>query len=171
MASIDARRLAIEPQLHDATSLARDAFDLHGALTQEKKITLRLDLHVENVTVCCDHDRTLQVFSNLLGNAIKFCKAGDAITIGADLVDGSVRFSVTDSGPGIAPSDLPRLFDAYWSAKRHAKKGTGLGLYISKGIVEAQRGTIAASSQPGHTRFEFTIPSNSSCPGGPSQDG
>ena len=67
--------------------------------------------------------------------------------------------TVSDTGPGIPESDLPHIFEPYWSAKKHAKKGTGLGLYISKGIVEAHGGKLSVESTHGAgTTFRFTLP-------------
>jgi signal transduction histidine kinase len=66
---------------------------------------------------------------------------------------------VSDTGPGIAREEVPLLFDPYWSATRHAKKGTGLGLYIAKGIIEAHGGRIWVDSEPGRgSTFSFAIP-------------
>jgi signal transduction histidine kinase len=62
---------------------------------------------------------------------------------------GWARFELVDTGPGISPEDLPHLFEPYWSSRRHAKQGTGLGLYISKGIVEAHGGKLSVESTPG----------------------
>jgi signal transduction histidine kinase len=73
--------------------------------------------------------------------------------------DGMVRFSVIDSGPGIAAEALPHLFDPYWSSKEHAKLGSGLGLFIASGIVAAHGGQLWVESEVGEgTAFHFTVP-------------
>ncbi len=158
MASIEAGRLAIEPEPIEILTVLRDAYALHAPLALDKHIALSLEIRSEGAIVRCDRERTIQALSNLLGNAIKFCRGGDTITLSADVDDRAVQVAVTDSGPGIAKEDLPHLFDPYWSARRHAKKGSGLGLYITKAIVEGQGGTISASSAPGRTRFEIAFP-------------
>jgi signal transduction histidine kinase len=108
--------------------------------------------------VYCDRDRIVQVLSNLLGNALKFCRKGDTITLGVEPLE-QPRVFVTDTGPGIAQADLAHLFDPYWSARRHAGKGTGLGLYISKGLVEAHGGSLGVESRVGSgSTFWFTLP-------------
>ena len=114
----------------------------------------------ENVpAVAADRDRVLQVFGNLLGNAIKFTPAGGTVTIGAVNDGVEVRFSVCDTGPGIPPEHVPHVFDRYWQAKSTAKLGTGLGLSIAKGIVEAHAGRIWVESEPGRgASFIFTLP-------------
>ena len=71
----------------------------------------------------------------------------------------AVRFEVADTGPGIAASEKEHLFEAYWSAERHGKRGTGLGLFITRGVVEAHGGKIWVESEPGRgATFFFTLP-------------
>ncbi len=99
------------------------------------------------------------MLGNLIGNAIKLCQPGDSITVTCVPAGAEALFAVADTGPGIAEPDVPHLFEPYWSAKRHAKKGTGLGLYISKGIVEAHGGRLWAESSLGEgATFYFTLP-------------
>jgi len=81
------------------------------------------------------------------------------VTVRAQVEDHQVTFEVADTGPGIADHELPHVFDPFWSAKRHAKNGTGLGLYICKAIVEGHGGTISVESKLGlGTTFWLTIP-------------
>ena len=106
-----------------------------------------------------DRDRLLQVFSNLGGNAIKFTGNGGKVTIAARALGEVIEFAVRDTGPGIAESDLPHVFDRFWQARNTAHLGTGLGLAIAKGIVEAHGGEIRVASTVGRgTEFVFTIP-------------
>ena len=106
-----------------------------------------------------EHDRLLQVFENLIGNAIKFTTAGGWITVGAASNDQEVVFWVADSGAGIAPGDLPHVFDRFWQATRGDRRGAGLGLPITKGIVEAHGGRIWVESTLGRgSTFFFSIP-------------
>jgi signal transduction histidine kinase len=81
------------------------------------------------------------------------------VTIEARRADGEVWVSIADTGPGIPPEDLPRIFDPYWQAKRTARLGAGLGLTISKGIVEAHGGRIWVESRAGEgSTFTFALP-------------
>jgi signal transduction histidine kinase len=106
-----------------------------------------------------DRDRVLQVFSNLVGNALKFTPADGTITLGVEAADGVARFTVTDTGAGIPPENMPRLFDRFWKGDRSGRHSSGLGLYIARGFVEAHGGRIAAESEPGRgTTFSFTLP-------------
>jgi signal transduction histidine kinase len=163
MASLQAGRLALERKPEDAAPLMSEVFDLHEPLSREKGLLLRRGAEVDRTRIDCDRDRVLQVFGNLLGNAIKLCQPGDVISVRAERVDGVVQFAITDTGPGIPDHDLPHLFEPYWSADRHARKGTGLGLYISKGIVEAHGGRLWVESEYGKgSTFYFTLPIASS---------
>jgi signal transduction histidine kinase len=109
--------------------------------------------------VSADRDRIFQVLQNLVGNAIKFTPEGGRITLRVEPRDEDVVFSVSDTGPGIAEEDLEHIFDPYWRPKMQAKAGAGLGLSISRGIVEAHGGRIWAESEVGKgSTFHFTIP-------------
>lgn len=109
--------------------------------------------------VLADHDRLLQVLDNLVENALKFTPRGGRVTVGARCEGGAIMFSVTDSGIGIAPEHLPRVFDRFWQAQRTAGRGSGLGLAIAKSLVEALGGNIWVESTPGRgSQFSFTVP-------------
>jgi signal transduction histidine kinase len=110
--------------------------------------------------VMADRERLQQVFSNLIGNAVKFTPAGGKIEVTASAHGPfSVRFSVRDSGPGMSAENLPHIFDRFWQARHGERTGAGLGLAIAKGIVEAHDGTIWAHSEPGHgAEIAFELP-------------
>ena len=81
------------------------------------------------------------------------------MTVAAERDGAMVRFAVLDTGPGLARESLPRVFDRFWKKETSGKKGTGLGLFIAKGIVDAHGGRIWVESEPGHgARFYFTLP-------------
>jgi signal transduction histidine kinase len=116
---------------------------------------------VAAMRVRVDRDRLLQVLSNLIGNALKYGKEGQEIVVSAGLTADAqaVRICVRDRGPGIELDDQPHIFERYWSSERDARKGTGLGLYIAKAIVEAHGGRIGVESKPGDgAMFWFTLP-------------
>ncbi len=109
--------------------------------------------------VLADRARLLQVFDNLVGNAIKFSTRGGRITLRAVAGPGEVVFSVCDRGSGIRPEHLPHVFDRFWQGCPSDKRGTGLGLAIVKGILEAQEGRIWVESELGvGSAFHFAIP-------------
>lgn len=109
-----------------------------------------------------DEDRNWQVLTNLLSNAAKFSPAGEAIDVEVGTEEQLIRVAVRDRGPGIAADDMQKLFRKFSRlppASSDAPKGTGLGLYICRSMVEAQGGTIDVTSRPGDgTTFMFTLP-------------
>ena len=106
-----------------------------------------------------DAARVLQVFSNLVGNAVKFTPEGGVITLSAARADNRIYCTIADTGPGIPPEDLPRIFGKFWQSKRGDKRGVGLGLAIARGIVEAHGGTINVRSEMGRgSVFSFSLP-------------
>jgi PAS domain S-box-containing protein len=159
MASIDAGRLSIVRADHDLETLASDAVDMHQAVAAAKGVKVTCEFRLGGARAQCDRDRVEQVFANLLTNAIKFCDSGDSIAVRGERIGGFARFAISDSCQGIAPDDVPRVFDPYWSTRRAGKGGTGLGLFISRGIVEAHGGRIGVDSTVGKgSTFWFTVP-------------
>jgi len=127
-------------------------------LADAKHISLVLDLN-DPPKIDVDPHRISQVFSNLLGNAIKFTPDGGTVTLCARRRDGALSVTIADTGRGIAPEDLAHIFDRYWRPKRSkGGEGTGLGLYIARGIVEAHGGRVWAESSPQGSTFVFTLP-------------
>jgi phosphoserine phosphatase RsbU/P len=158
--SIEAGQLSMRPRRIDPIILIGRCLDLfeHGA----NGIVVRLAADVPNSlpAIMGDEERILQVLGNLISNARKFTPAGGSITLGAKITNRSVRFVVSDTGPGIEPDDRAHIFDWFWRASHErAERGTGLGLAIAKGIVEAHGGRIDVESTVGHgSTFSFTIP-------------
>ncbi|HEX3759658.1 MAG TPA: ATP-binding protein [Kofleriaceae bacterium] len=159
MASINAGKLAIKPAAVDARDLVSEVLDSHEPSAQDRGIMIARDLEIEDVALHVDRDRIAQAFGNLLGNAIKFCAPGDIITVHVERVSDGVRFTFADTGPGIAGLDLPHIFEPYWSGRGGRKKGTGLGLFITRAIIEAHGGRIDVHSTPGGgASFAVTLP-------------
>jgi len=159
MASIHVGKLKIEPKPQSAESLVQEAVDPYDAMAAEHGFQLSVDQDVADLHLDCDHQRILQVFSNLLGNAFKFCRRGDRITVRARRDGNEIRFEVADTGPGIQAEDRPHIFEPYWSAARHGSQGTGLGLFISHAVIEAHGGKLWVEGEPGQgATFCFTLP-------------
>jgi signal transduction histidine kinase len=159
VAKIQAGGLAVDPVAVDVKSLVTEALESATPLAGAAQIKVSCDVAPNIPSVASDRERVLQVFGNLIGNAIKFTPKGGEIRILTSLDNGEVRFTVADSGPGIPPEHLSHVFDRYWQAKSTAKLGTGLGLSIAKGIVEAHGGRIWVESPPGYgAQFNFTLP-------------
>jgi len=159
VASIEAKGLVLRRELEDAERLVSAAVEAHETAAASHGIAIKGEGHLDSVRIRCDRERIERVFTNLIGNALKFCRRGDAITVEGHVAEGQVVFSVADTGPGIPPDQAPHLFDRYWTSTQSGTKGTGLGLYICKGIVEAHGGTLGVESSVGHgTKFSFTLP-------------
>jgi signal transduction histidine kinase len=158
-AAIRTGRLSVSPRPERLVGLINEALEGHSAVAQRRAIPIVRAFDDESLHVSCDRDRVVQVLSNLLGNALKFCREGATITVAVEPLAHEVRVSVRDTGPGIRQDDIAHLFDPYWSARRDVAKGTGLGLYISKGLIEAHGGRMGVESQLGRgTTFWFTLP-------------
>jgi signal transduction histidine kinase len=156
--TIEAGRLSLETAVQPVDQIVRDALEALEAPAAQKQVKLETSGACE-LGVFCDRGRMLQVFSNIVGNAIKFTPEGGSIMIRVEPRESEVWFFITDTGPGIPEDQLPRLFDRFWQAKRTARLGTGLGLTIAKGIIEAQDGRIGVESQLGvGSTFFFTLP-------------
>ena len=157
---IEGGRLVLDPRPQPTHGLVEDALAAMSPLADEQGITLvaRLDGDVPDA-VLADPDRVRQVFSNFIGNALKFTPAGGTITVSAAAAGAEVVFAVEDTGPGIAPEDLPHVFDRFWQARRQGSHGLGLGLAIARGLVEAHGGRVDVESEAGRgSRFLFTLP-------------
>jgi len=160
MANLRAGNLSIDLKPMIINEVLRDSVNAHETPAREKGLTLTYDAGTDVMPAQADRARLTQLFHNLIGNSIKFCKAGDRITVASRTRGDQAHIEISDTGPGIAPEDLPHIFDPYYSASRkHQKTGTGLGLYIGKGIVDAHGGQIRCGSQPGvGTTFSITLP-------------
>lgn len=158
-ASLQVGRLAIDKRPEDLASLVAEVADGYEQIAHDKSVTLRRECHLAGVVLACDRGRMMQALGNLLGNAVKFSRPGDTVSLSCFATADAVQLAVRDTGPGIAPQDLPHIFLPYWSGKRHAIEGTGLGLYICKGIVEAHDGRLEVESTLGvGTTFTVTLP-------------
>jgi len=160
-ASIEARRLAVTIAPLAVETILADVTEHLLPLATARELRLEIVGLAEGIEVRCDRARTAQVFSNLVGNAIKFTPKQGVITVSAELEAAYVRFVVEDHGPGIAEEHLPHVFERYWQAEpgTERRRGVGLGLAIASGIVAAQGGTIGVTSKLGSgSRFYFTVP-------------
>ena len=162
---LDAQRIAAGQALAlslwptQPAALLQEACTLFRPQAQAKSIIFECDLPEDCPLVMADSERLLQVFGNLISNAIKFTPEGGRIRMSGGVDGEFVRFSIRDSGPGIPPNSLERLFQAFWQEERTAAMGTGLGLPIAKGIVEAHGGSIEVESRAGEgATFSFTLP-------------
>ncbi|WP_159815659.1 ATP-binding protein [Pseudomonas sp. 18058] len=155
---IDAGRYTITPQKLDVGQMFEEAQSLLAPLAIDKDISISFEADAD-LSIHGDPERLFQVLSNLIGNAIKFTPRLGTVGVRAKSVGDEIVFTVRDSGEGIPKENLPHVFDRYWTVKDGNPTGTGLGLYITQGIVEAHGGRIVAESEPGQgSEFRFTVP-------------
>ena len=144
--------------LNDAVREGMASLELKA---RERRVTLRNELD-EEVLVRADHDRLLQVFTNLFNNAVNYGTEGGWCSVRSFDVGDRVLVEVSDNGIGIAEEHLPRLFERFYrvgKSRARNEGGSGLGLAIVKHIVEAHGGTITVKSAEGKgTTFGFTLP-------------
>ncbi|MFJ2479627.1 ATP-binding protein [Pseudomonas sp. NPDC087598] len=155
---IDAGRYSITPQKLDVSQMFEEAQALLAPLAVDKDISISFAADPD-LRIHADPERLFQVLSNLVGNAIKFTPRLGTVGVSAQCVGNEIVFTVRDSGEGISKENLLHVFDRYWTMKEGNPTGTGLGLYITQGIVEAHGGHIVAESELGQgSEFRFTVP-------------
>lgn len=157
---LSGRKIELSRERLDAAKLAEEAVTNHGLEAQHRGVSLKLSAEA-GAFVFADAKRVQQILSNLIVNALKFTPSGGRVTVSVAPAEGFARFTVKDTGVGIAPEDLAHLFERFYQAEstRRAHHGLGLGLDICKGLVELHGGHIWAESTPGQgAAFHFTLP-------------
>ncbi|MCP3167825.1 sensor histidine kinase [Myxococcus qinghaiensis] len=158
-ASIELGQLSIKRQPNDAGSMINETLASFERVAKEHRLKMTFEVEPRLPKIFCDRDRILQVLSNLVGNATKVTAAGGHITLKVEAHENQSVFAVADDGPGIRVDDIKHLFDRYWRSGEAKYRGTGQGLAISRGIVDAHGGRIWVESEWGHgATFRFTVP-------------
>jgi len=160
VARVEAGEFAFEIRAFDIRSLTQRALDEVAGAHVDRRF--ELDAVDDFPLALGDEDRQWQVLTNLLSNAVKFSPPGEPVAIALSCNGDSVQVAVTDRGPGIAESDVPKLFQKFGRLSTPESRrvpGTGLGLYICKTMVETQGGRLWCESSPGRgSTFLYTIP-------------
>jgi signal transduction histidine kinase len=146
---MEAGRLALETEDLTVAAIVAQADESARHLAAERHIELTTPAPDESLHVRGDRDRLAQVFSNLVGNAIKFTPEGGKVSLRARRDGKEIVFEVADNGPGLSKEQMTHLFDRFWQANRGDRRGVGLGLPIAKGIVDAHGGRMWAESDVG----------------------
>jgi two-component system sensor histidine kinase BaeS len=161
LALADAGKLRIHPQLDDLSELAQQVVSAHRPAAEAAEVTLTAEVNGPAPAVV-DNARIRQALGNLVSNAIRFTPSGGRVMVGVRRVGNGYNLTVTDNGTGISDQHLPYLFDRFYRAEQSRSRttgGSGLGLAITKHLVEAHRGTIAATSRVGHgSTFTIHLP-------------
>jgi len=157
LASIEAHRFTLRLESVESRALVEEGLQAASPLAEAKRITLAVEL-IDAPRLEADPERMFRVLSNLLGNAVKFTPEGGTVTVRAERRGDDLSITVADTGPGIGADQLPHIFERYWKAPSTSHSGSGLGLYITKGIVEAHGGKIWAESSTNGATFTFLLP-------------
>lgn len=191
LAQAEAGQLSLSLQAVNLAALIERAANLLEEPARSKGVSLKVDLPANLLSVQADPDRVRQVLHNLLSNALRHTPSGGSVAIAAQAMQGSrgtgeqerkfsppppaplpavntphpsIRVTITDTGPGIAPADLSHVFDRFWRGEKSRSReqgGSGLGLAIAKQLIEAHGGQIGVESEEGRgSRFWFTLPVN-----------
>ena len=159
VSSIDAGRLALARERADATLLLAEAADLFQSVASAKGVSLETEIVERPLLAEFDHDRMIQVLANLITNSVKFTAQGGHIRVRGERAGHDLRFSVSDTGVGVPDTMLEAIFERFCQVGKGDRRGVGLGLYISKCIVEAHGGRIWAESKLGEgSTLSFTLP-------------
>jgi signal transduction histidine kinase len=155
-AQIEAGRFTVAAQPHPVAPLLLEASEMFALAAAERQVRFIRDAD-PTLVVSAERPLLLRVFANSIGNALKFTPPSGTIRLAAERSGDLIHFSVADTGRGIDPEALPHLFDRYWQQERTDRRGSGLGLFIAKGIVEAHGGKIWIESELGKgTTVHFT---------------
>ena len=163
LASADAAGFALERRTVRLRELLEDAGREFAGAFEAEGVELRHD--IVDVTVEADPTRVRQVVSNLLSNSLKFTPTGGVVTVALRPEGPSAVLRVSDSGPGIAPEELPHVFERFFRGRGARASGSGIGLTVARQLVRAHGGEIDASSEPGRgTVFTVRLPSSEGRP-------
>lgn len=159
VANIQTGYVALEYTHVSLKTLIERAIEMFAPAAARKDLRILCRGGAGDPSLRCDADKMVRVIGNLLGNAIKFTPRGGCVEVDGVAVEDDVRVRVSDTGPGIAIQEQPKLFEQYWKGEKTGRIGMGLGLYIARGIVDAHRGRIWVESEPPNgSSFIFTIP-------------
>lgn len=161
VSSIEEGRFSMTPEPGDVNGLIKEAVEAFEPIAAERKVQLDATCSDTTAPATFDHDRILQVLANLLSNACKFALEGSLVLVKLARGANELRISVSNSGPGIPRGQLERIFERFWQVTKDDVRGLGLGLFISRCIVEAHGGRIWAESEEGEcTTVTFTLPTS-----------
>jgi signal transduction histidine kinase len=159
LARIQAGRVELRAVRLDSEAVVREALEHHRPTAAQRNIELRSEVLPGSGEIVADPERVQLVFANLLSNAIRYSPPASAVAVRVTPVDGSLRFSVSDAGPGVPHEYREAIFDRFFRMPGSGAGGAGLGLFIAKELVEAHGGSIGVESEAGRgSTFWFTLP-------------
>jgi signal transduction histidine kinase len=159
LAAIEAGRLSVQLRPGDARSPIEEAVAAYRSISASKSIALDAGIGPDPLPARFDPGRVVQVLDNLIHNALKFTPNGGRISVEGRSMADVVEIRVRDTGPGLKQEELSVIFDRFRQVEKRGRRALGLGLYISRSIVESHGGRIWAESVPGKgSSFLFTLP-------------
>jgi signal transduction histidine kinase len=159
VASIEAGMLMVTREVGDPTHVVAEAVESFQAQASARGVSLGVEILPLSSLAAFDPARILQVLTNLLSNAIKFTPVSGKVVVRVERIEGDIRFSISDTGVGIASNNLEAVFERFLQINRNDRRGVGLGLYISRCIMQGHGGRIWAESEIGKgSTFYFTLP-------------
>jgi len=171
LSQVETGNIQLDIAATDPKTIVSNAVRMNKVMADQKKIRIDYDFPDNLVMVDADLDKTTWVLSNLIGNAIRYSYDQSSVLLSLKEEGTFVRFSVKDTGQGIAPQFIDKVFERYFRIPGTKKEGTGLGLSISKELIEAQGGKIEVESEYGKgSTFSFTLPKDRSAPKSPIGD-
>jgi two-component system OmpR family sensor kinase len=153
--------VVLQPRVFDIQRLFENVAGRHEREAQTKAVAIRIHVDKQADQVVADPDRIEQAIENLVGNALRHTPSGGTITLSATQAGGTATLSISDTGAGIAPEHLPHVFERFYkvdASRAGESTGSGLGLSITKAIIERHGGTIGVTSEPGQTTFTIVLP-------------
>jgi signal transduction histidine kinase len=157
LALSEAGALPLQTEMSDIVDLVQDAVRTIRTEATRSSVALNVNAPPTRIVIDVDPVRIREVLTNLLSNAVRHTAAGGAVTVSVSSTDEAATVAVSDTGEGMRPEELERIFDRFY--KGPASRGSGLGLTIAKGLINAHGGEIAAASQRGTgTTVSFTLP-------------
>ena len=154
-------KLHLQTAPHRMTEIINEVVESYAHTAAKKTITLKSTFSKEDSLITCDKDRVSQILSNLIGNSVKFTPENGSVAVAIEESPTEIKVSVSDTGPGIPEDQKNHIFDRFAQIGNKNRSGLGLGLYISKTLVESHQGKIWVTSAVGKgSIFYFTLPKN-----------
>jgi signal transduction histidine kinase len=158
LAAVEAGKLSVQLLPGDARNPIKEAVETSRSISAEKSIVIDAGIGTDPLPARFDPGRVVQVLDNLIHNALKFTPSGGRISVDGRKTPQAVEIRVRDTGPGLKADELSLVFDRFRQVEKRGRRALGLGLYISRSIVESHGGRIWAESVPGKgSTFIFTL--------------
>jgi signal transduction histidine kinase len=158
LSEIEADVLALRVGVHNVGELVEIAAEAARPSASARGVSIALSRPEEPIVVRCDRERILRALDHVIDNATRFAPQGSFVELAVRSEDDVVAFTVTDHGGGLSDETLAHLYDRTWHAKHVGRSGAGLGLAVTRGLIEAHGGRVEVDSKPGLTRFTLVIP-------------